>query len=89
MAKSIGNTELLKEIKKRMSSLICAKNDCLCKGLPVDKINAKLKIVYAYWALFKDCSLTDEEINCVYNDIGSDIKCETVSPIVRYYYFRA
>jgi hypothetical protein len=89
MAKSIGNLELLAAIEKRMVALICTKNDCLCKGLPVDKINKDLKIVYGYWALFKDCSLTDEEINCVFNEMGSGISCKTAEPIYKYFYSRA
>ena len=75
MGKSIGNIRLLEEIKKRMVNLICLKNECLSKGVSVTDVNKKLKLVYSYWALFKDCSLTDEEINCVYNDLGTDIEC--------------
>ena len=81
MGKSIGSVALLERIKERMSELICEKNRCLCKGLPVEGINKKLKVVYAYWVLFNDCSMTDDQVNCILKDVTVKVDYSIAKPL--------
>lgn len=81
MAQSIGSVALLDRIKERMAELICQKNECLCKGLPVHGINKKLKVVYAYWVLFNDCTMTDEQINCILKDVTVKVDYSIPKPL--------
>jgi hypothetical protein len=73
MGKSIGNIALKQRFKDKMVSFLCEKNERLCKGLPVEGINKKLRMAYNYWSLFTSCDLTDDEINCIVNELGNNI----------------
>ena len=70
MGKSIGNIKLKQHVTNRIVDFICEKNDRLCKGKNVDKVNAMLRMSYNYYKLLEYCGLTDNEINCAYNEIG-------------------
>jgi hypothetical protein len=73
MGKSIGNSGLIQRMKERMVELLCEKNDRLCDGKCVKAVNRRLMKVYNYWSLFTACNLTDDEVNCINNDIGNSI----------------
>ena len=73
MGKSIGNTKLKQHVTNRIVDFICEKNDRLCKGKNVDKVNALLRMSYNYYKLLEYCGLTDKQVSCAYNEIGYKI----------------
>jgi hypothetical protein len=81
MGKSIGNIKLKQHVTNRIVDFICEKNDRLCKGKNVDKVNAMLRMSYNYYKLLEYCGLTDNEINCAYNEIGYKIERVDSEPL--------
>lgn len=69
MAGSIGGVALKAALEKQMADLICIKHTRLCLGKCVNQINRDLKIAYGYWVMTDQCELTDDEINCIVNEL--------------------
>lgn len=84
---SIGGQALRSKLEKLLWELSCKKNDCLCLGKNVDNINYQMKVAYNYWVITNQCELTDDEINCIVNDLRETcnfkIPREIFTPIVQ------
>jgi hypothetical protein len=71
---SMGGTALRQMLEDTMVAEICKKNNLLCLGKNVTKVNGVLKQLYNWWVITDQCALTDEQINCIVNDVVATCK---------------
>jgi len=82
---AISNIELKAKLEETLSTLACKKNNMLCLGKNVESINKQMKAVYNWWSILDICLLSESEINCIVNDIGTI--CNFSLPKRQYDYF--
>lgn len=69
MGASIGGVALKAKLEGLLAELICIKNNCLCLGKSVTAVNVQLMVAYNWWIIINSCELTDDEINCIVNEL--------------------
>ena len=68
---AITGIELKQRLEDYMAHFICKKDSYLAVGKSVAKINYRLQALYNWWVITDSCALTDAEINCIVDDIGT------------------
>lgn len=66
---ALNSTELFDLIKDTLVKLAIKKNHFLSIGINPEKVNNDLRLAYSYWILVCDCSLTQNEIDCIVDSV--------------------
>ena len=66
---SIGGVALKAKLEELLETLLCAKNECLCLGRSVEKINTQMQVAYNWWVVTDTCVLTDVQITCIVSEL--------------------
>jgi hypothetical protein len=66
---AITGVELKQRLEQGLANWLERKNAYLCLGKNVNSIDKSMKKLYNYWVITDQCVLTDDEINCIVNDI--------------------
>jgi len=69
----VTESQLKTDVEAAYVALLEKKCNYLCLGKCVTDLNAEIKKVYAYWSIIGiwDCSMTEDEINCVQSVINA------------------